>query len=95
MQARFASPSATHLNTSTKYVLYRRDGRLVARTARGIDYLGRVYTRDEIDRANMIGADVTFYVAPPAVKVGGIPTWLAVLLGIAGAIGIGYAASRR
>ncbi len=87
--------SAPCFNTSTRYALLRHRDQLVARPARGLAYLGRIYSRDELDRANVLGADVTFYAAPPAVKVGGIPTWLAVALGIASAVGIGYAASRR
>lgn len=84
MRASFASPSATGL-----YVLVRqRDGHYVAKPFEGYDVLGNprvaVYTRGQIEDQIAIGADVTFTAIPPSVKVGGIPTWLAVTLGVVG-----------
>lgn len=71
----------------TKYVLERRDGLCVARPARSFDYLGggRVYTRRELDSAIAIGASVTYYAAPPAVKIDGLTRGQAVALGVGSA----------
>jgi hypothetical protein len=70
------------------YVMLRHnDGRVVAHEASGYDMLGggRIFTRAEIDREIAIGASVTYYAVPPAVKVDGLTRGQAVALWAGGA----------
>ena len=81
------------------WALFRKaDGSYVAREVRSFELLGvepgSLYSRGEIERST-IGASVTFEAMPPKVTVGGLSPWIAVPLGILGAIGIGALFSSR
>jgi hypothetical protein len=90
-----ASPSATGF-----YVLETSNGgrSYVARPFKSFDMIGgenpAMFTRAQVEQMVVSGASVTFQLVPPAVKIGGLPPWLAIALGVVGA-GVGGALLSR